>query len=68
MCRLRKQTGDSGLHLYHTPALPSPWHRLIPSPFNEVVGLTHLKVYLWDDEVIISGCVAVTNDIVASRV
>ncbi|XP_046352189.2 CDP-diacylglycerol--glycerol-3-phosphate 3-phosphatidyltransferase, mitochondrial-like isoform X1 [Haliotis rufescens] len=41
--------------LYHTPDLRGLLKRVVPERFNETIGLTHLKVYLFDDSVIISG-------------
>jgi len=32
-----------------------PWTELIPSPFNEVVGVFHMKAYVVDDCLILSG-------------
>ncbi|XP_005989149.1 CDP-diacylglycerol--glycerol-3-phosphate 3-phosphatidyltransferase, mitochondrial isoform X2 [Latimeria chalumnae] len=41
--------------LYHTPDLRGLLKLLIPERFNETIGLQHIKVYLFDDNVIISG-------------
>jgi CDP-diacylglycerol--glycerol-3-phosphate 3-phosphatidyltransferase len=41
--------------LYHTPELRGIMKKIIPERFNETVALTHLKVYLTDDTVIMSG-------------
>jgi CDP-diacylglycerol--glycerol-3-phosphate 3-phosphatidyltransferase len=41
--------------LYHTPALRGIAKRLLPERFNETVGVNHMKVYVFDDTVIISG-------------
>lgn len=41
--------------LYHTPDLRGVIKAMVPERFNEVIGLTHLKVYLVDDSLIISG-------------
>ena len=46
------------LHLYHTPDLHGVLKRVLPDRFNEVVGLQHVKAYLFDDDVILSGCVS----------
>eukprot|EP00730_Choanoeca_flexa_P019383 TRINITY_DN9462_c0_g1_i4.p1 TRINITY_DN9462_c0_g1~~TRINITY_DN9462_c0_g1_i4.p1 ORF type:complete len:227 (+),score=19.12 TRINITY_DN9462_c0_g1_i4:107-787(+) len=40
---------------YHTPALRGWKKQLLRSPFNEVVGLQHMKIYIIDDTTIISG-------------
>lgn len=41
--------------LYHTPDLRGLQKVLLPERFNETVALTHLKVYLTDDTIIMSG-------------
>ena len=43
--------------LYHSPSLRGLLKLLLPERFNETVALTHLKVYLTDNTVIMSGCV-----------
>ena len=43
--------------LYHSPSLRGVLKLLLPERFNETVALTHLKVYLTDDTLIMSGCV-----------
>lgn len=43
------------LSLYHTPNLRGAKKRFIPARWNELIGLQHMKVYLFDDSVIISG-------------
>lgn len=43
------------LFLYHTPDLQGWLKQLLPERFNEVVGLFHIKAYIFDDNVIISG-------------
>lgn len=44
--------------LFHTPNLRGLLRLLMPERFNETIGLQHIKVYLFDDNVILSGCVA----------
>uniref|UniRef100_A0A8C5REK5 CDP-diacylglycerol--glycerol-3-phosphate 3-phosphatidyltransferase n=1 Tax=Laticauda laticaudata TaxID=8630 RepID=A0A8C5REK5_LATLA len=41
--------------LFHTPNLRGLLRHLIPERFNETIGLQHIKVYLFDDNVILSG-------------
>lgn len=41
--------------LYHTPDLRGFLKTVIPERFNETISLTHMKVYLVDDSLIISG-------------
>ena len=43
------------LYLYHTPHLRGLAKKLMPQRFNEVVGLQHTKIYLFDDNVMFSG-------------
>ena len=48
---------ESQLHvaLYQTPEIPRWLRRFIPTMYNEVVSLQHMKVYLFDDDVVLSG-------------
>lgn len=46
-----------GAYFYHTPNLRGLLRRVAPSRFNEVMGLQHMKIYLFDDSFIISGYV-----------
>ncbi|KAJ1939233.1 CDP-diacylglycerol--glycerol-3-phosphate 3-phosphatidyltransferase, partial [Linderina macrospora] len=41
--------------MYHTPALNGINKRAWPQRFNETFGLQHIKAYLFDDELIMSG-------------
>ncbi|XP_030840085.1 CDP-diacylglycerol--glycerol-3-phosphate 3-phosphatidyltransferase, mitochondrial [Strongylocentrotus purpuratus] len=41
--------------LYHTPELRGAKKALIPERFNEAIGLSHLKVYTFDDTLLMSG-------------
>uniref|UniRef100_A0AAQ6IE12 CDP-diacylglycerol--glycerol-3-phosphate 3-phosphatidyltransferase n=1 Tax=Anabas testudineus TaxID=64144 RepID=A0AAQ6IE12_ANATE len=41
--------------LYHTPDLRGLLRLLVPQRFNETIGVQHIKVYLFDDSIIISG-------------
>nr|KAF6416737.1 phosphatidylglycerophosphate synthase 1 [Molossus molossus] len=41
--------------LFHTPNLRGLLRLLLPERFNETIGLQHIKVYLFDDSVILSG-------------
>lgn len=43
--------------LFHTPSLRGLLRLLVPERFNETIGLQHIKVYLFDSSVILSGCV-----------
>lgn len=41
--------------MYHTPKLTGIKKKLIPRRFNEAWGLQHMKLYGFDDEIILSG-------------
>ncbi|CAM9217654.1 unnamed protein product, partial [Lampetra fluviatilis] len=41
--------------LYHTPSLRGLLRLLLPEKLNEAVGLQHMKLYVTDDTVIVSG-------------
>lgn len=52
---LQKFEKSVSVSLYHTPDLRGFLKYILPERYNETIGLTHLKVYLFDDSVIISG-------------
>ncbi|KAK7004516.1 CDP-diacylglycerol--glycerol-3-phosphate 3-phosphatidyltransferase mitochondrial-like isoform X1 [Biomphalaria glabrata] len=52
--------------LYHSPDLRGLLKKILPERFNETVGLTHIKVYLFDDSFIISGA-NLSNDYFTNR-
>lgn len=54
------------LSLYHTPNLRGMTKRLAPPRWNELLGLQHMKVYLFDDAVLISGA-NLSNDYFTNR-
>lgn len=54
---LRRFPAQVRVSLFHTPNLRGLLRRLMPERFNETIGLQHIKVYLFDDSVILSGCV-----------
>ncbi|KAJ2888452.1 CDP-diacylglycerol--glycerol-3-phosphate 3-phosphatidyltransferase, partial [Coemansia aciculifera] len=41
--------------MYHTPALSGVSKRLWPQRYNETFGLQHIKAYVFDDTLIVSG-------------
>ena len=41
--------------LYHTPELRGLLKAITPERFNETIGVQHMKIYLFDDNLIISG-------------
>lgn len=52
---LKKFPDQLRISLYHTPDLRGILKLLMPERFNETIGLQHIKVYLFDDDVILSG-------------
>lgn len=52
---LIRQSKNCVLSLYHTPFLRGLTKRLAPARWNELIGLQHMKIYIFDDTVIISG-------------
>lgn len=52
-----KRTADERCQMsfYHTPYLRGWVKSVLPSKWNETVGLQHCKVYVFDDSLIISG-------------
>lgn len=52
--------------LYHTPNLRGLTKRVIPARWNELVGLQHMKIYVADHTVIISGA-NLSNDYFTNR-
>ncbi|XP_050391449.1 CDP-diacylglycerol--glycerol-3-phosphate 3-phosphatidyltransferase, mitochondrial [Patella vulgata] len=47
--------GNVQIALYHTPDLRGLLKKIVPERFNETIGLTHIKAYICDDSVMISG-------------
>ncbi|CAB3224296.1 unnamed protein product [Arctia plantaginis] len=43
------------INLYQTPRLHGSWSKAIPSRYNELIGLQHMKLYIADDRVLLSG-------------
>lgn len=52
--------------LYHTPKLRGVLKRVTPDRYNEMIGLQHMKLYLFDDTLIISGA-NLSNDYFTNR-
>ncbi|XP_063817381.1 CDP-diacylglycerol--glycerol-3-phosphate 3-phosphatidyltransferase, mitochondrial isoform X2 [Pseudophryne corroboree] len=52
---LRRYPERVRVSLFHTPNLRGLLRMLAPERFNETIGLQHMKVYLFDDNVILSG-------------
>lgn len=43
------------LSLYQTPRLQGSWSKALPARYNELFGLQHMKLYIADDSVLLSG-------------
>ena len=54
------------MSFYHTPHLREWVMSLLPSKWNETVGLQHLRLYVFDDSLIISGA-NLSQDFFTSR-
>ncbi|XP_062031632.1 CDP-diacylglycerol--glycerol-3-phosphate 3-phosphatidyltransferase, mitochondrial [Lepus europaeus] len=52
---LQKFPEQVRVSLFHTPNLRGLLRLFIPERFNETIGLQHIKVYLFDNSVILSG-------------
>lgn len=52
---LQSHSQQCSVHFYHTPALRGILKKILPERWNEVVGLQHMKVYIFDDSLLISG-------------
>lgn len=57
VAELLKKHGNHRIdfRLYHTPNLGGLTEKIVPKRFNEGFGLQHMKIYGFDNEVIISG-------------
>lgn len=66
LAQLEKEFGDRvDIRLYRTPEFTG-LKTLIPKRFNEGLGLQHMKIYGFDDEVILSGA-NLSNDYFTNR-
>lgn len=52
---LQQYSSRMRVSLYHTPDLRGLLRLLVPQRFNETIGVQHIKAYLFDDDLIISG-------------
>lgn len=50
-----KYSHSCQIFLYHTPKLRGFLKMIIPDRFNELIGLQHMKLYMIDNDIIISG-------------
>ncbi|ODM92515.1 CDP-diacylglycerol--glycerol-3-phosphate 3-phosphatidyltransferase, mitochondrial [Orchesella cincta] len=63
---LLQQSDACHVFLYHTPTLRGLVKRWLPPRWNEIIGLQHMKIYLFDDSVLISGA-NLSNDYFTNR-
>lgn len=52
---LKKIADDAEVYFYHTPELRGLLKSVLGERNNEVVGLQHMKFYIFDDSILISG-------------
>ena len=52
---LLQSEANCRLSMYHTPVLRGLRKKLAPTRWNELFGLQHMKLYIFDDTLIISG-------------
>ena len=43
------------ISLFHSPVLSGAWKRILPARWNEILSVQHMKLYIFDDAVLISG-------------
>lgn len=63
---LMESNENCTLSLYHTPNLRGLTKRIVPNRWNELIGLQHMKVYVADNTVILSGA-NLSNDYFRNR-
>lgn len=64
--QLLTSNANTSLSLYHTPKLRGLKKRVMPDRWNELIGLQHMKIYVADQTVIISGA-NLSNDYFKNR-
>lgn len=52
---LQQNEENCTVSLYHTPVLRGLLKKYMPNRWNEIIGLQHMKLYIFDDTLIISG-------------
>jgi len=52
---VQSQDDRCSVHFYHTPALRGFLKSVLPERWNEIIGLQHMKIYIFDDTLLISG-------------
>ncbi|XP_042883700.1 CDP-diacylglycerol--glycerol-3-phosphate 3-phosphatidyltransferase, mitochondrial-like [Penaeus japonicus] len=63
---ISRHPGSCSVSLYHTPDLRGILKSIIPQRWNEVIGLQHMKLYVFDDTLVISGA-NLSNDYFTNR-
>lgn len=63
---LLEESQKCQLSFYHTPYLRGFYKKWIPQRWNELIELQHMKIYLIDDSVIVSGA-NLSNDYFTNR-
>lgn len=52
---LLQQSSRCQVALFHSPKLKGLLHRFLPPRYNELIGLQHMKIYIIDNNILISG-------------
>ncbi|KAK9883250.1 hypothetical protein WA026_001439 [Henosepilachna vigintioctopunctata] len=63
---LNKNNKKCQISLYHTPVLRGVLKKIVPNKWNELFGLQHMKLYIFDDTLVISGA-NLSNDYFTNR-
>lgn len=57
-------TGQGGvvqMYLFHNPRLRGLLQRLLPDRWNEVLGVQHMKIAVFDDSVLLTGSAPISH-------
>ncbi|CAG7730797.1 unnamed protein product [Allacma fusca] len=52
---LLKCSNSCNVFLYHTPTLRGLAKKILPQRWNEIIGIQHMKIYIFDDSLVITG-------------
>eukprot|EP00794_Sanderia_malayensis_P009171 gene9171-10144_t len=63
---LQEFPNNVSISLYHTPKLRGLLRAIVPERFNETISAMHLKVYIFDDTLVMSGA-NLSNDYFTNR-
>ncbi|XP_044759733.1 CDP-diacylglycerol--glycerol-3-phosphate 3-phosphatidyltransferase, mitochondrial [Coccinella septempunctata] len=63
---LKQNSENCRISLYHTPVLRGVLKKVLPHRWNELLGLQHMKLYIFDDTLLISGA-NLSNDYFTNR-